>query len=571
MIARPRRLAALAGALLRASCAAAPAPRADPRPNILVIIADDMGYSDIAPFGGEIATPNLSRLAERGVRFSDFNVHTMCTPTRAMLLSGANNHVAGVGTMAGEWRGEQRGAPGYETYLTDRVVTVPQLLADAGYATFISGKWDMGGRNDPALLPGRRGFTQSFVLVEGSADHFREFPALLELDRVHYTRDDAASSFPDGGYSSDLFTDELIAFLGRAGDAPFFAMLSFTAPHWPLQAQDDVLARHDGAYDAGYEAIRAARVERQRVLGLIGPDAAPAPPEPLWPAWEDLPAELRALEAVRMQIYAAMVESMDANIGRVLDALSADGRLEDTVIVFLSDNGATGGNPLDWGPAYPAWAEETFDNSLQNLGRPGSYVWYGPQWAHVSNTPFRLAKGFPTRGGLASPLIVAGPGVSGAGDISHAFAAVTDLAATFLDWAEVEHPGDTYQGRAVAPLEGRSMAPHLAGAADRVRDEDMAMVWEIMGRRAVRRGEWKALAMNAPWGAGADVWTLHNLADDPTELTDVADQHPDILAELVAAWDAYAAANGVIFDPYDDLAWSNAATHFDWRPEEAER
>lgn len=543
----------------------------DSRPNILMIVADDMGYSDISPYGGEISTPNLQRLAERGVRMTGFRVHTMCTPTRAMLLSGANNHVAGVGTMAGEWRGNQRGAIGYETYLTDRVVTVPQLLSDAGYDTYISGKWDLGGRSNPDHLPAKRGFEESFVLVEGSADHFEVASALLELDKVHYQENGVPYEMPERFYSSDFFSDKLINYLDHDRDAPFFAMLTFTAPHWPLQAQDEYLEKYEGVYDVGYDAIREARLERMRADGVIGPDWQAAEPESIWPNWDELSEKVRELEAIRMQTYAAMVDSMDANIGRVLDKMEAEGQLDNTVVIFLSDNGATGANPLDWGPAYPQWAEDTYDNSLENLGRANSYVWTGPQWAHVSNAPFRLFKGFPTGGGIASPLIVSLPDASQPGRVEPGFVTATDMAATLLDLADVSHPGDQYKGREVAPLDGVSMLPVLLGEADAVRGDDDVMVWEIMGRRAVRKGNWKAVSVNEPWGAGADVWALYDLSADPTELTDIADRNPEVLKRLVADWDQYVAENGVLFDPYDNLVWSNTTdTHFEWRPEVAE-
>jgi arylsulfatase A-like enzyme len=544
-----------------------PAP-ADQRPNILVVIADDMGYSDISPFGGEISTPSLQRLADRGARFTNFRVHTVCTPTRAMLLTGANNHVAGIGAMAGEWRGQQEGAVGYEAFLTDRVVTIAQLMSDSGYDTFISGKWDIGGRSDPSLLPAARGFKHSFVLVEGSADHFREAPALQELDAIHYQEDGQPFTLPEGFYSSDFYTDKLLAYLDEIGSEPYFAVLAFTAPHWPLQAQDEYLARYEDVYSVGYDEIRNARIDRMRDMGILAADIEPAPAEDIWPKWDDLSEPMKKLEARRMQTYAAMVESMDHNIGRILDELEQSGRLDNTVVVFLSDNGATGANPLDFGPGYPRWAEETYNNEFQNLGRANSFVWTGPGWAHVSNAPYKLYKGFPAEGGIASPLIVSAPSQGSPGRIVDGFSTITDLSATILDLAEVDHPGSEYKGRRVAPLEGKSMGPLLDGEVKEIRNQQDTMVWEIFGRRAVRMGKWKAVAINQPWGRGANDWQLYDLSKDPTELNDISGEFPEIVEEAKSRWDEYAKDNGVVFDPYADLVWTNTVSHYDWHPED---
>ncbi|NRA30613.1 MAG: arylsulfatase, partial [Parvularculaceae bacterium] len=429
------------------------------RPNFLIILADDLGFSDIGPFGGEVNTPHLDALAERGLRFSNFHTHMFCTPTRAMLLTGVNNHAAGIGTMAGEWRGTQKGSPGYETYLSDRVVTVARLLNDAGYFTTVSGKWDLGGRNDDALLPDRRGFEDSFVLVEGSADHFRNYPALAELPNVNYRERGADVAVPESFFSSTLYADKLIEQLeGQDDDRPFFAYLSFTAPHYPIQAPDEYIAKYDGVYEEGYEAIRQARLERMKAEGLMADDVVPADPHEAWPSWDELSDDYRAFEIRRMQVYAAMIDSMDHEIGRVMAHLEESGQLDNTVVIFLSDNGAEGGNPLDWAPYYYDWAEENFDLSLGNLGRPNSYAWTGPQWSHVSSAPYRLFKSFSTRGGTQSPLIMALPNGAHAGEVTDHFVRVDDIPATLLEWAGVDHPGTSFDGRDVVTIQGKSLA-----------------------------------------------------------------------------------------------------------------
>ena len=544
---------------------------ASARPNILLILADDLGYSDIGVFGSEIATPNIDQLAADGLTLTNFHVHVFCTPTRAMLLTGANNHIAGIGTMAGEWRGEQKGAPGYETYLTDRVVTVAQLLKDAGYSTLISGKWDLGGRQDDAHLPINRGFEKSYILVEGSADHFRKAPALAELPNINYRENGVSVEPPERFYSSDLYTEKIIEQIdaGRDSDKPFFAYLSFTAPHYPLQAPDEYIAKYEGVYDGGYDAIRLARLERMREKGLFSDELEPAPPSDEWPTWDELSPKHQAFEVRRMQVYAAMVESMDANIGRVLKYLDEIGERENTLIVFLSDNGAEGGNVLDWADYYVDWAEDSFDLSLENLGRDGSFAWTGPQWAHVSSAPYRMFKAFPTRGGVLSPTIINHPSLSAGGRISSAMATAMDLPATFLEVAGVQHPGTEYAGRQVAPLEGRSLLNLLQGKSKHAHDGDDVFVWEMIDRRAVQKGNWKIVWINKPWGKGVGEWSLFDLETDPTELNDVAAENPEIVADLLDAWEEYVAENNLVLADYSNLTYTNKKSHFEWLPKAA--
>jgi len=539
------------------------------RPNILLILADDLGYSDIGAFGSEISTPNLDELAESGMMLTNFQVHTVCTPSRAMLLTGVNSHVAGIGAMAGEARGDQIGAENYEGHLSHRVVTVAKLLQDAGYRTYISGKWDMGGRNDDSLLPGKRGFEKSFVLVEGSADHFRAFPAIAELDSIHYRENDSLVELPENFYSSTFYASKMIEFLdaNREDTEPFFAFLSFTAPHYPLQAPDDYIDKYSGVYELGYDAIRQRRIERMQESALISDDQAVAPQHPDWPSWDELPAVVKQLESRRMQVYAGMVDAMDYEIGRVLDHLRDTDQLENTLVVFLSDNGPDGGNTLDWAPFYVDWADENFDMSIENMGRPESYVWYGPGWAHVSSTPFNLSKGFTTSGGMMSPTIVSMPGHIDAGSRSGALATILDLPATFLDLAGIDHPAPEYQGRNVSSQEGKSLAGLLFDQDESVHGADAVMVWEIFDRRAVRKGDWKIVWINKPWGKGIGAWSLYNVVDDPAEQHDLADARPGLTRDLIAEWDAYVARNGVItIDGGLDFGWTNHKSHYTWRP-----
>jgi arylsulfatase A-like enzyme len=532
-------------------------------PNILIVVADDLGFSDIEPYGGEIRTPTLSAIADEGVRLTNFHTHALCTPTRAMLMSGINNHVAGVATMAGEARGRQKGAPGYEAYLRPSVVTIAELLSEAGYQTWMSGKWDLGGRSDPALLPNRRGFDRSFVLVEGSADFFRFFPALAELDSINYCLDGRAISPPEPFYITDVYTDYAIEFLDELdADQPFFGYLTYTAPHYPLQAPREYIDQYRGAYDRGYDAVRDQRVSRMRSMGIIDQHDVAAP-STLWPHWGELTDQQKDFEKRRMEVYASMVTAMDHQLGRVLEKLRQQGRLDNTLILFMSDNGPEGGNPLDWADYYTEWAVNNFDLSLSNLGNPYSFAWTGPRWAEVSATPFNLYKGFASEGGTRVPAIARWPEGELKPHISDEYLHVLDIPATILAVANVEHPGTAIEGFENRRLEGRNVISALRD------DKDLPSpvhVWEMLDRRAVRKGPWKLTYANRPWGRGR-AWSLFNVERDPGEQHDLSDQHPEIVGELLDEWLTYVKANGlVLLDDGIDIRWTNVFTHFNWAP-----
>ncbi|MEO1081717.1 MAG: sulfatase-like hydrolase/transferase [Pseudomonadota bacterium] len=549
---------------LATACATAIADGEVTRPNILVVVADDLGYSDIQPFGGEIRTPTLTRLADKGLRLGNFHTHTMCTPTRAMLLTGVNNHAVGIGTMAGEARGAQTGAPGYEAYLRPGVPTIAELLQDAGYQTWVSGKWDLGGRKDPALLPDQRGFAKSFVLVEGSADFFREYQALAEIDSINYRLNGRSVSPPEPFYITNVYTDYALSFLEELDDdRPFFGYLTYTAPHYPLQAPAEFIDAYEGVFDAGYEAIRLARTERMRELGIIDVDE-PAVPSALWPRWEELSGRQKAFESRRMEVYAAMVEAMDAQFARIVEALDATGRLDNTLILFLSDNGPEGGNPLDWADYYTDWAVENYDLSLANLGHSYSFAWTGPRWAEVSATPFRLYKGFASEGGTRVPAIIHWPDGARRSGVSSTYLHVLDVPATLLSLADAKHPGSERRGFLNRRLEGRDLSAFLADP--KAEPGPTAHVWEMLDRRAVRSGPWKLTYANRPWGKG-DEWSLFNVEHDPVEQNDLLREHPEVVARLLTIWEEYVRNNNlVLLKDGVDIRWTNRFTHFDWSP-----
>jgi arylsulfatase A-like enzyme len=523
------------------------------RPNFLVIVADDLGFSDIGSFGGEIHTPNLDKLAYAGLRLTDFHSAPACSPTRAMLMTGTDHHIAGIGTMLEVTIPGFEGAPGYEGYLNDRVVALPELLRDAGYQTFMSGKWHLGDTIETS--PWARGFERSFALLPAGGSHyggglFSRFATVATL----YTEDDRFVDVPEGFYSSDYFTDKLLQYFGQrtpGEDRPFFAYLPYQAPHWPLQAPDDDIAKYRDRYAEGPDVLRDRRLKALKEFGLCGPDVVPHPVvADTCKEWADMTPEEQAVSARAMEVYAAMVENMDRNIGRVTDYLAATGELENTVVIFLSDNGAEGAI-VEAMPLSGAYIMEQvrlhYDNSLDNIGRPSSCIWYGPRWAQAATAPSRLHKAFTTEGGIRVVSFITWPGFRRQGEIGTAFSTVMDIMPTLLELAGTAHPGAFYKGHDLVPMRGRSLVPYMDKQADAVHGSETGTGWELFGRRAIRQGDWKALYLPAPYGPGK--WQLYDLSGDPGEIEDMAEIRPEKLAELLRQWDAYVAENGVILDP----------------------
>lgn len=518
-------------------------------PNFLLIVADDLGFSDLGSFGGEIATPHLDALAAAGVRFTDFHSAPACSPTRAMLMTGTDPHIAGIGTMLEVADPGFTGAPGYEGYLNERVVTVSELLQAAGWHTILSGKWHLG--DTEISRPHARGFTRSFALMPAGASHYagEGTSGFSTVDAVYREDGELVTALPGDYYSSDYFATRLIGYLeDRPRDRPFFAYLPFSAPHWPLHAPKEDIARYHGRYAAGPEALREERLAAMRRIGLCGEAAVPHPLAD-GRSWREMSKAERAWSARTMEVYAAMVTRMDWNIGRVVEQLRASGDLDNTVILFLSDNGAEGAM-VEAMPIVGALIADriarNFDNGIDNLGSPTSCCWYGPRWAQAATAPSRLHKSYTAQGGIRVPFFACGPGVAAGGGISHAFSTAMDVPATLLDMAGVTQPTNWY-GRPVEAMRGRSMAAHLGGEAESIHAPDTETGWELFGRRAIRRGRWKALWLREPEGSGG--WQLYDLDSDPGEIDDLAAQRPDLLHDLIEAWDRYAAASGVVDRP----------------------
>lgn len=540
----------------------------------------------------------LDRLAREGVRFSDYHTASVCSPTRSMLMSGTDCHLAGLGVMS-EFRvslihhihrlfpaahsqessqtvdPERYNVPGHEGYLNHDVAALPELLQDAGYFTAMAGKWHLGYKD--AFGPHSRGFDRSFAMLPGCANHFGWEPAWdkePELQRPAkfvpghsaplYTEDgkrympipNTKSDASQGFYSSHTYAETLIRFLGERGERPFFAFLPFGAPHYPLQCPKADREKYAGLYDDGPDALRLRRLESLKRIGMIAPETVPHPVVASTAEWEALTAEEKRLSSKAMEIYAGMVDGIDHAVGKVVDYLQCNGELDDTVIMFMSDNGA---EAAAWessaanGPDLLGTIEKYYDNSYDNLGAFNSFAWLGPRWAQASTAPGRLYKAYNTEGGIRVPLIVRYPGLSGhaPGSISHTFATCMDVMPTLLDLAGIEHPNQLpgqqkvpYRGHMVYPMRGKSWVPHLATQGPIYGEDPVG--WEMFGRGAMRKGKWKINWMTVK-DHGKGAWELHDLSVDPGETVDLSKRCPGKLQELIGDFELYVKQTGTVW------------------------
>ena len=537
---------------------AADAPR---RPNIVIILGDDLGFADLGSYGSEIRTPAMDALAKQGVRFTNFYTHASSSPTRSMLLTGVDTHLNGLGNMD-EWIApNQRGAVGYEGYLNDRVVTMPQLLKAAGYHTYMVGKWHMG--KAPDQIPAARGFERDFSLLDGGGSYWDMTNITAASPKSVFTEDGRyLTKLPEDYYATKTYTDKLISFIdANKGDGkPFFAYVAHQAPHDPYHLPKEWRSRHPGEYDKGWDAVRQERLKRQVEMGIMPAGTELA--ERMWfvPDPVVLAPASRYILGKKMELYAGMVENMDHHVGRLIDHLKKIGEYENTIFIVFGDNGAEGTDLFGMiagsaGTRDNLYAAINWSQTNPNAwGDPGSWVGYGPMWAQVSMTPFSQYKGWLAEGGIRNALVVSGPIVQRSpGSVNHGVMHVADLMPTLLDVAGASYP-KTNQGRELPPLIGKSWGPMLAGKADSVRTDQDYLAWEVFGNRAVRQGEWKLRWQIKPYGKSD--WELFNVAKDPAERKDLAAQNPDKVKALIALWDGYVKANNVILPsrgPFDTL------------------
>jgi arylsulfatase len=519
--------AALTLLLVGAACVGQEKPDTiDNRPNILLIAADDLAYADLGAYGGDVDTPNIDSLARAGVLFTQFHTAPMCAPTRAMLLSGNNNHIAG---MANQDQSGVAGQPmyGYEGHLSDRIVPFPRLLLDSGYHTYMVGKWHLGREVDHGPVAG--GFESAYTLLNGAASHFNSF-GFYEGGSL-YREGKELVEYPDGRYSTDFYTDKSIEYIdGNKEDGkPFFAFVQYTSPHWPLQVPEEYRDLYRGKYDAGYDVLREQRFESLKSAGII-PQASTLPPRnPAITPWEELSAEKQRSESRKMELYAAMLDNLDDHVGRLLDYLRDNDLYENTIIVFMSDNGAAAEDFYN-NERFGAFIREHYDNAYEKMGTVESFVSYGPQWAEAGSAPFQRHKGYTRQGGIVAPMIMSGIGVSHQGIINSSYVTVMDLAPTILEIADVPYPDDG----SVKPILGESMGSLLAGNSESVHDDQYVTTLFHRGRAFLRKGNWKMSTLEKPFDESD--FELFDLSVDPGEANNLADVETEKFAELIEVW-----------------------------------
>ena len=523
----------------------------DPRPNILLIVADDLGYGDIGFNGSEIETPNLDLLANSGMRFDQFHTLPTCSPTRSMLLTGVDNHLNGLGTMKEDRLPHHEGLSGYQGYLNESTVTVAELLRDVGYQTYMSGKWHLG--MEEGGFPSAKGFSKTFALLNGGANHFNDLGTNTNVPKASYTEDGVPVKRPEG-YSSDLFTDKLLGMIeGGETQSPFFAYLSFTAPHWPVQAPQDVISKYEETYAKGWDDVRNKRFERMKSAGSVPQDLKlPARLDDV-PAWSTLSDREKKNEARKMAIYAAMVDNLDANIGRVMQYLERQGKLDNTIVIFMSDNGA---DPYDRTQrnVYQEYFTATgVNNEYENMGAANSYLFQGLGWAQVSSVHLKHYKFLLSEGGTRAPLLVYNKGLVSDENVLDQFASVADITPTLLELAGAQHPGTEYQGKKVFAMRGRSLVDYMSGRSDSAYASDEAVAFELFGNASIYMGEWKGVRLREPWEPAN--WKLYNLANDPSELIDLSLNEPEILKVLLDKYRIYEEDNGVVDEPSEVTAY----------------
>jgi len=526
------------------------------RPNIVLIMSDDMGFSDIGCYGGEIDTPNLNKLAANGLRFTQFYNTARCCPTRASLMSGLYQHQAGVGHMMGD-----RGFEGYRGDLSKRCVTIAEVMKGAGYSTYMAGKWHLTPHVRPGTpkynWPRQRGFDKFFGTIHGAGSFFDPNALTLDNKLIVPWKD---------FYYTDAISDYASKFVAEhEGDNPFFIYVAYTAAHWPMHAKPKDIAKYKGKYAKGWDALRAERHERMKKMGLVDPKWKMTVRDKGVPAWED--EEMKEWNERRMEVYAAMVDSMDQGIGRIVKSLEEKGQLEDTLIFFLQDNGGCAEEYGSRGPEKPDPAKAvelkpmgpdelqlnmqpkvTRDGRPVRTGKgvmPGAtdtYIAYGKGWANASNTPFRLYKHWVHEGGISTPLIVHWPGrVKAKGELRSQPGHLIDIMATSVDVAGANYPTE-YKDNEIIPMQGRS----LVGAFDnKPIQRDEGLFWEHEGNRAGRKGDWK-LVSRYP-----GKWELYDLKADRTEMNDLFEKRPEIAKELVKMYNDWARRSFVV--PWGEL------------------
>ena len=528
------------------------------KPNIVVFLIDDGAFTDLGTYGGEARTPTIDALAARGAMFASHHTSPLCSPSRAMLLTGIDNHRTGVATIEEVLPPEQEGKPGYSLHFEPGVLTIADRLKAAGYRTYMSGKWHLG--HGPGQLPNGHGFDRSLALDASGADNWAPKPYMPYYQTAPWFEDGEPATMPESFYSSDMIVDRMMQYLQADADKqqPFLAYVAFQAIHIPVQAPQQYIDNYAGRFDAGWDVLRRERFARAKSRGLIPPSATYEPEPSDLKKWESLSDDEKKIYAKSMQVYAGMIEAMDASIGRFVAWLEKTGQLDDTIIVVTSDNGPEPSDPVHQRGMGLWMALNGYSWTLEGLGGPGSLNFIGPEWAAAVSSPARLFKFYAAEGGIRVPMVMAGPGVTaGTGIATPTF--VTDVTPTLLDLA-----GVPAEGGGVA-MTGRTLRPVLDGQVPRAYPLDVPVGIEVSGNSALFKGDWKLVRNMPPYGDGT--WKLHELALDPGETKDLSAQRADLKAEMLRDYEAYEREMGVLplppgYDPHKQVAKNSMKRQF---------
>ena len=518
-------------------------------PNILFIVADDMGFSDSSPFGGEISTPNLQKLSNEGLILTNFYAAPACSPSRSMMLTGVDNHLNGIGAMkeaidvlsqlSPAVAEKLKNIPGYQGVLNRNVATIPELLNQKGYQSYITGKWHLGSKNGE--WPTDRGFDKSYVILQGGSSHTgTPLKGLVSIDTIALVENHIKITPDSNFYSTKNFTDKMLEFIETGDkDKPFFGYLAYTAPHDPLEVPEKYSNKYKGMYDDGYDVLRDKRYQYLIGKGILKEGDVLS--KKITKNWDDLSEEDRKTLARSYEIYAGMIDYMDEQIGRVIDLLIKTGQYDNTMIVFLSDNGSEWKFLTEYAPDSKEYVANNFDTSFENIGKANSAASIGPGFAQSCMTPFKGFKEKTSEGGIRMPFIIKWAKMDSehVGNINtDAIAHINDLAPTIYEMVGIDYPKH-FNGNKIESISGASMLPFLKGQKDFIRTDYLG--WELHGAKAIRKGDWKIL-----WNDEKGKWDLFNLKKDIGETTDVSMNNPELFDEMKNYWNDYAKTNKVV-------------------------
>lgn len=527
-------------------CAGSISAQSDDRPNVVLILADDLGYTDISPFGSEISTPNIARLASEGLSFTNYHTAANCAPARAMLLTGVDSHRNGVPNIPESIPPEQMAFDHYQGVLSDNVVTLASLLQANGYHTYMTGKWHLG--HTLSLLPSARGFDRTIAMADTGADNWEQRTYLPIYTHANWYADGTPHTLPDDFYSSEYFIDKTIEFIAsnRDGERPFFAYIPFQAVHMPVQAPKEYSDKYTGVYDEGWTVMREKRRQAAIAAGVI-PRGTVAGVTPGTQEWDQLTEEQKRYNARRMEVYAGMVDAMDTHIGRLMSYLESIDEYDNTIFVFTSDNGAEGSSLIgnDGNSVLSAWFDRVgYTTEYETLGEKGSWAAIGPSNATIAASPLLYYKFHSNEGGLRVPLVMSGPGITQRGELTDEFTFVTDIAPTILGLIGIDDHQGEWDGQPVEPIVGSDFTGYLSGEAEQIHSPSEPIGYELGGSSVLFKGNYK-IVINR-FEQSETEWHLFDIKNDPGETRDLIEDMPELFAEMLADYEVWEEANNVL-------------------------